>query len=277
MQELGGYSSDSFDLIKRAFADLPFDPYDSSVKSENLVKKYDPVAFLSNQRDWLRFWSAELGFNQQVDIGRDYWISKTNNFELIELLKACNSHRKRGAFQYLVSPVDRFKIEVLDVGCPNFTQSVDDIRSRPRKFSKLHNEISGDSYFRWLVAAFSQLVIQTSGIVADRFKVTAHMMRTYALDSGGEPAPEGIHQDGSPYIVSGLVVERENIEGGVSKIYYDHKGQSSLAISTTLEVGEGIFQADTVNGYFHSISTIHRKDKAKEGYRSIIGFDIDYN
>ena len=38
-------------------------------------------------------------------------------------------------------------------------------------------------------------------------------------EKAGSNAPEGIHQDGSDYIVSALVVDRGNIVGEISKIY----------------------------------------------------------
>ena len=99
-------------------------------------------------------------------------------------------------------------------------------------------------------------------------------MLTYATDRGGAPAPEGMHQDGVSFIVSAMVLERANVEGGISSIYYNDSGD--LALEVKLSEGEGILQSDLEHGYWHSVSPVFPVVSTKPAYRSIIGLDIEF-
>ena len=82
------------------------------------------------------------------------------------------------------------------------------------------------------------------------------------------------HQDGAAFIVSALVVERRNVAGGISKVYYD--ARRSLAIAPRqLDPGEGLFQADRHLDLWHEVTPIFPVDPSMEAYRSIIGLDIN--
>jgi hypothetical protein len=106
-------------------------------------------------------------------------------------------------------------------------------------------------------------------------RVTLHQMLTYAdSPDGREPAPEGTHQDGSPFIVSALVIERQNVVGGVSRVYYNKN--DGLALEYELPPGYGILQSDTHNEYWHQVTAVYPLDPAQIAYRSILGLDIDF-
>ena len=71
-----------------------------------------------------------------------------------------------------------------------------------------------------------------------------------------------------------IVIERTNVEGALSKVYYTMEDKK-LALEHTLMPGEGMFQADLYHDYWHSVSAIHKIDASKNGCRSILGLDIE--
>lgn len=85
-------------------------------------------------------------------------------------------------------------------------------------------------------------------------------------------SPEGIHQDGMDYIVSALVVERNNVSGGKSIIY----GADAITplLNITLQSGQGIFQPDKGTELWHEVTPISLINPNEPGYRSTIGFDV---
>ena len=96
-----------------------------------------------------------------------------------------------------------------------------------------------------------------------------------------ENAPEGIHEDGANYIISALVINRENIKGGTSQIHENTKVGLQLIHEETLAPGQFIFQADTGEeilfdcDLWHYVTPIQAIQKTHKGYRDIIGLDIE--
>lgn len=87
-------------------------------------------------------------------------------------------------------------------------------------------------------------------------------------------SPEGIHQDGMDYIVSGLVIDRENVCGGKSMIFNGSCSKNVL-FETTLQPSYGLFQPDKNTQLWHLVEPIIPKDQSKPAYRSTIGIDFD--
>lgn len=87
-------------------------------------------------------------------------------------------------------------------------------------------------------------------------------------------SPEGIHQDGMDYIVSGLVIDRENVCGGKSLIFNGSCAENVL-FETTLQPSYGLFQPDKNTQLWHVVEPIMPKDQTKPAYRSTIGIDFD--
>jgi hypothetical protein len=107
-------------------------------------------------------------------------------------------------------------------------------------------------------------------------EMNLHQMFVFAdMMSVGDNAPEGIHQDGTDFIVSALVIERAGIVGGESIVYGPDKKTEYLR--RTLQAGEGIFQADKGSELWHYVTSIKEDPETPPdyGHRSIIGFDID--
>lgn len=97
----------------------------------------------------------------------------------------------------------------------------------------------------------------------------------------GENSPEGVHEDGAQYIVSALVINRENITGAETQIYEQLGNDRELIFNTILAPSEFAFQADTGeehtfgNDLWHYVTPIQPIDLSKKGIRDIIGFDIE--
>ena len=108
-------------------------------------------------------------------------------------------------------------------------------------------------------------------------------MRSLASDgSAAENSPEGIHEDGAAYIVSALVIRRENVTGGASQIFERlPDGRQELLLERTLAPGEFVFQADTGeertfgNDLWHHVTPVRATAPGQPGFRDIVGLDID--
>jgi hypothetical protein len=93
-------------------------------------------------------------------------------------------------------------------------------------------------------------------------------------ESTATNSPEGIHQDGMDYIVSALVIDRENVSGGKSVIFSENNA-CKILFETTLRPGYGIFQPDKDTDLWHVVEPITASDKTKSAFRSTIGFDFE--
>ena len=82
--------------------------------------------------------------------------------------------------------------------------------------------------------------------------------------------PRSVHRDGADYIVSALVLNKRNVNGGKSTVLTPDK--RSVLLEHTLEAGEGIFHED--RELWHDITKVHAGPDGELGYRDIIGLDI---
>jgi hypothetical protein len=148
-----------------------------------------------------------------------------------------------------------------------------DWRKQPRVFSSLENRHVTPSLKACLIAIGKQLHLRDLKIGA--FDIAVHHVKVITAQNRiRSNSPEGIHQDGYPYLATALVVERENISGGESEIFDEDK--TTLIFKTTLGVGEGILQPDLGTKLWHRVSSTYPTDPEKIGVRSIIGFDIGF-
>jgi len=275
--EMGIQSEAFLGRIGRSFQDLPFDPYDPAAAAEELVKKRSPDAYHQHEAEWISYWD-ELGDLQYTNpvAGPQFWNQRVSE-EVQVTLGGLRPHRRRSCFQYLATPhsSSRYLWQLRELGNPPFKQSVSDLRARPRRFATAPAAVYRDVDILLFAGFACQMARQAASVIATAMKVTLHQVLTYANSpAGNDPAPEGPHQDGSPFIVSALVMQRCNVVGGVSRVYY--AGKDVLALEHELAPGYGIFQSDTHGRYFHHVSTIYPADPARVAYRSIIGLDIDF-
>jgi hypothetical protein len=258
------------------FKALPFDPYDPALAAEALIKKHVPAVYDAAEIEWLSFWKEFGVTSSDAKEGPRFWAERVDDLELIAALENLAPHRRRSCFQFVARQLPAaVGWNLLEKGAPAFCQSVSDSRSRPRRFALPPPAVYRDASIHQLIGFACQWAIQVAGTPRQALQVTMHQMLTLAkARSGSRPAPEGLHQDGAGFIVSALVVERCNVTGGTSRVYYD-AGRHLAMAPRELQPGEGIFQADKLWGYWHDVTPIYPNDPARESYRSIIGLDIN--
>ncbi len=141
-----------------------------------------------------------------------------------------------------------------------------------RTFKELPTHLEDDSLHK-ILTFIAQNLQQNLQIPPQHIHITVHHTLVFCYpDAPGSNAPEGIHQDGIDFIISALVIERHNIEGGTS-IIFGCNGETEL-MKVTLREGQGILQPDKNSELWHSVTPIACIDKTQEGYRSTLGFDI---
>jgi hypothetical protein len=278
LADLGINSADFLARIGPTFHSLPLDPYDPALAAERLVKARCPEVYHTHERNWLVHWNklADLQYTNPL-AGPQFWKQHVTDNDIQKALSSISPYRRRGCFQYLAKPASyaEYRWDLHEVGVPTFAQAVADVRARPRRFAASPMSVYRDEDILSLIGVACQLVRQTASVLATTMRVTLHQMLTYADNSAGrEPAPEGTHQDGSPFIISALVIERHNVTGGISRIFYAK--DNGLALEYELRPGFGILQSDTHNEYWHQVTTVYPLDPTKIAYRSILGLDIDF-
>jgi hypothetical protein len=278
LADMGINSEDFLGRIGPTFHNLPLDPYDPALAAERLVKTRFPEVYRAHEADWLVYWNelADLQYTNPL-AGPQFWNQHITTNDGQRVLNSIRPHRRRSCFQYLARPHSsaEYRWELQEIGTPTFAQAVTDVRARPRRFAASPMSVYRDEDIISFIGVACQLVRQTASVLATTMMVTIHQMLTYAdSPAGREPAPEGTHQDGTPFIVSALVIERENVVGGVSRVYYNKN--DGLALEYELLPGYGILQSDVHNEYWHQVTAVYPLNPERIAYRSILGLDIDF-
>lgn len=211
------------------------------------------------------------------------WVDRLDE-PLRERLLQVQPWRRRAVAQFrVVRSTDHLIIKRKPV--LNFQQDLDqeDIRSLPRKFVECDTIYTDNELFQNLLRAVFRLVERTRPNL-HTLSLTAHFMSVKARpDQAGNNSPEGAHEDGADYIVSALVINRDNIVGGESQIIEQlADGSKEIICRHTLQPGEFVFQADSRDeitygtDLWHHVTPFSLADPSKgEGWRDIIGFDIN--
>ncbi|WP_227729269.1 2OG-Fe dioxygenase family protein [Yersinia proxima] len=196
---------------------------------------------------------------------------------------ACKPFRKRSISQFMVECIDN-KWEVNNVDLPqlvNFTQQADhqlDLRNLIRRFAPMEHAVCHSPILKILIKNLVEMLSECEpNRKLKKVEVTCHQISLIIDNSTltASNSPEGLHQDGSNYIVSALVIDKYNIEGGTSKLYCTKK--DTFIKSHTLECGEGLFHIDKNSTIWHQVTPIKLKEPSlKIGYRNILGFDFNY-
>ncbi|MFL4558706.1 2OG-Fe dioxygenase family protein [Yersinia kristensenii] len=196
---------------------------------------------------------------------------------------AYKAFRKRGISQFVVEYIDN-KWTVNNIVLPaltSFTQHADhqlDLRQLIRHFPPMDRAAVESPILKILIKNFVEMLCECEPKrKIKKIEVTCHQV-SLIIDSSIHSvsnSPEGLHQDGSNYIVSALVIDKYNIEGGASKLYCTEKDE--FIKSYTLEPGEGLFHIDKDSTIWHQVTPIKLKKPSMEiGYRNILGFDFNY-
>ena len=150
-----------------------------------------------------------------------------------------------------------------------FKQQVEDNRNIPRKFALMDYKILYSHFMISYICQISSIVKNIENV--NRLNISIHQVRQMCYPNIiSENAPEGIHQDGADYIVSALVINHNNVKGGISKIYDLDK---NILESIILKENKFIFQNDKT--LYHYITPIKCYDNNYLGFRDIIGLDIN--
>lgn len=191
--------------------------------------------------------------------------------------------RKRGISRFMVEYVNK-KWEVNHIILPElteFSQHEDhplDLRKLIRRFPPMDRTLSHSILLKILIKKCVEMLCECEPQVKlKKVEVTCHQI-SLLIDSSTLSAcnsPEGLHQDGSNYIVSALVIDKYNIEGGTSELYCIEKKR--IIKSHTLKCGEGLFHIDKNSTIWHKVTPIKlKKTSLGIGYRNILGFDFNY-
>lgn len=145
-----------------------------------------------------------------------------------------------------------------------------DFRQFERHIPELETKYSELSTFQQTLKGVCRL-LESYFPKIERVDLNSHHIKVVTTKNRNTSnSPEGIHQDGFPFIVSALVVERHAITGGESEIFLDDK--VTKIAKTSLKPGQGILQADLGSDLWHHVTAIKPTDE--EGFRSSLGFDI---
>ena len=161
-------------------------------------------------------------------------------------------------------------IDWIYTGKQTFTQNVDDNRKNPRKFECIDKNIRNMHFFNEFLKHSIYSTINNNDIIPEKLNLHVHQVRQICypyVDSHN--SPEGIHKDGSDFIISAYVINRSNIVGGESMIYDNDK---KLIHKKLLHSNNGIFQDD--KNLYHYVTPIKSVDN-HIGYRDILGIDIN--
>lgn len=251
-----------------SFSHLPWDYYD--VRREHLSLVSDALSQHS----------------RKDELFADYYLGRVPLSVLLQALpmvapetlasiNAIEPYRRRTTSRFSLSrSIEGW--DIAKVGNTPVAQSVpsSDYRSLSRVFPESSDEVIEHPEFNKLLAALGGLVQQVDEAV-EALTVTCWQTGIVATPyRNGSNSPEGIHQDGSDYIVSALVTARDNIDGGVSRVFKEDKKTEVLSVA--LQPGMGIFQADAGSSLWHDVTPI-RVENTREGNgtRNLFGFDID--
>ena len=139
-----------------------------------------------------------------------------------------------------------------------------------RKFEIIENPY--DQFLLDFIKLNTQILYNSTNFT--KLNIDVHQVRQIAYPNlNSHNSPEGIHQDGSDYIVSALVLKRFNIKGGNSIIYDKDKNE---IYENKLNKYEFILQDD--RELYHYVSPVeYFESDGFEGYghRDILGLDIN--
>jgi hypothetical protein len=268
LESLGIKSSVFLSDFHKSFSSLPWDYYD--VRREHLKQLEGALASHAKRENlFADYYTGVISLSELLSHLPEQ--SPT----ALETISALEPYRRR--------TTSRFALEYRDddwhiTGVKNapVVQTVpsSDYRSLSRVFPETSIEIVEHPEFYKLLSSLGNLVLQADDTVG-ALQITAWQTGIVATPyRSGTNAPEGIHQDGSDYIVSALVTARDNIQGGMSRVFADDKTTEILTV--TLQPGQGIFQADSGSSLWHDVTPI-RVENTREGNgtRNLFGFDID--
>ncbi|MFJ7185385.1 2OG-Fe dioxygenase family protein [Lysinibacillus xylanilyticus] len=260
-------------------------------KLRNGYSEYEHDAYLT-QKNKIEILQAHMSPNELDKIENDVWIkiykgeipdcdlpkifqSVPNDVFLkisslqptrMRLISECELIWKGGVWEIHRIPCDSFQQSEATISTNDL-----DYRLIARKFKELPEYLFDEDLQKILIQVGNKVKEFNNSVR----KLSISIHHTLILCIPGQVSsnsPEGIHQDGMDYIVSALVIERNNISGGTS-IVYGADAKTPL-LNITLHSGQGIFQPDKGTELWHEVTPIALINPNESGYRSTIGFDV---
>jgi len=227
------------------------DSYTNSMVKNNYIISSASDTFLNfsipRGRDWQDFCATwdNLLLDKYMNDGGSYRYRRYSAFEF-DLGKQVMTQLEHASYQQSLS------INSLNGGIP-------------RHYEPLERSFSESLILKRIIHGFSFLI--NSFTAHTRFNIKLHPYRIIATEGKlGEPAPEGLHQDGVDYVIS-FMIKRVNILGGESYIADAHK---NIVKKTTLsKPGDFILTDD--HKLFHGVSSVCVDNKYKAfSYRDVL-------
>ncbi len=150
-----------------------------------------------------------------------------------------------------------------------FTQEVTDSRKNLRVFELIPEPMN--PFLINFLKMSSNLVNMNHPF--KKISVDVHQVRQVCYPNiNSHNSAEGIHQDGADYIISACVLNRYNIDGGISSIY-----DSNIKLLDTILLKENDFIFQDDKNLYHYVTPIKYTESdsiLSQGNRDIIGIDI---
>ncbi|HEV3258121.1 MAG TPA: 2OG-Fe dioxygenase family protein [Gemmataceae bacterium] len=139
-----------------------------------------------------------------------------------------------------------------------------------RDFAPLQPDTVHNPFLKALVRATFACLPVADNRQGKTWEVRIHQIRIVASpEEPGQPAPEGIHQDGTDFLTLHLV-RRHNIVGGESTIY--DLDRQPLQRYTMRETLDSLILEDP--RIMHAVTTVHSADGRTLGTRDLMGLDF---
>ncbi len=201
-----------------------------------------------------------------IDSNNDDLLKKQNNINIIP------PTRLRKFANFDVSIDNNMAYLNLNSKKLRFKQDVDDFRSKERVFELLDFDVLESNFLGNLISQ-SCFLVNKINKNKNKYNVSIHQVRQIAYpDLKSENSPEGIHRDGTDFIISALVMNRYNVIGGESIIYDENK--KDIKLYKKLKENNAIFQED--RKLWHYVNPINCENSKYLGIRDIFGLDIKY-
>ena len=271
---LGIEPSKFINFFKDSFAQMPMDFYDVKRKQWELL----PEAFRTEHAEVFKNYYIDPKANLATfvkTLGLDHPTQTA--------LATIQPWRRRSVCTFDLDLQE--EIQIKRIFAEGFEQTLEetDIRSLPRIFEETEPAlVENDLFFSFLkaIAQYAQKI--TPHVVIEQMRLTAHFMSAKAREGvPGNNSPEGAHEDGAEFIVSALIINRENILGGKSQVMEKmSNGELVTIFERELQAGEFLFQADTGeekhygNDLWHYVTPFYVEAPVEEAWRDIIGLDI---
>lgn len=259
--------------IAPTFSMLRWDQYDVKSRQVAVMKRCFPESARRLDQFLSDYYADKATLRDVGDL--IVRMSLEDRWEM-ERIRPC---RKRSIAKFILTFKNSNQWEIRRIPAQSFSQDapseVGNVRALIRIFDETVDFVVGHYDFRELLNNLASLVREVQP-QAQQLTITMHQVCIFAeLEHDGDNSPEGIHQDGSDYIVSALVIERDGILGGESVVYGPDKKTEYLR--HTLMPGQGLFQVDKNTPLWHYVTPIRENPEIPPTYgkRSILGFDID--